>query len=151
MLISAVAAIIALLALGISLVAVWVSWSRYEPLGEYSNPARILNRLPGIEGPALHVGDVLKVAWCRCTNEAVMVTVVQHFESVDQTPEVKVSLAASTQVRNPGCESSVLAVSLPEGVTTGRWVFRVQEIATEDSKTQIEAAISESFLVVARP
>lgn len=117
----------------------------------------ILNNVPGVKGPALHVGDVLKASYNRCNNGPIIITTAYRIWETVDPPGISVPNGNFTTPIKPGCINIILAISMPSTViqeisglnSSGIYhvTWRVAGAISVPSKSTYAFA-SESFKVV---
>lgn len=117
---------------------------RYESaLGDFPPPV-IINKVPGIQGPAVKLGEVTVVRSDRCVNRDVQLTTTTIW-----VPDNAPFFQNSEQFRSPamkGCATTTLALKMPEKVTAGKWF--VNGVVRDDKSGDIKFWTSEVFVVV---
>lgn len=118
---------------------------KYETaLGDFPSPM-ILNRIPGIDGSAVKLGEVTVVRTDRCVNRDTQLTTITIW-----TPESPTqSIPNSEQFKSPatkGCMTSTLALKMPDKITPGKW--HIQGIVRDEPSGDVRYWTSEIFVVV---
>ena len=156
------AASLAMIAVGLTVLAVAViiairAPTPWNPLGDYP-VQRVVDRVPGIEGPAVKVGDALTVEATKCAHVAVRVRGSSFWQSVD-IPGTFVSAGGGVSDRSAGCLKRTFQNPLPPAVEQAakvkdgphRWVIAGTEtpIRPDGKREGIPRAWStEEFQVV---
>lgn len=137
---------ISILALNIILlVRLLPNQDRYETaLGDFSSPT-ILNRVPGVPGPAAKLAEIVVIQQERCVNRNTKLVVQTIWTSSDS------SISASNEEKlksnlMKGCATTTLALQMPEKVTPGSWF--IQGIVRDDISGDVRYWSSEIFVVV---
>ena len=113
---AALVALAAMALLAAVVVTVLAAPDPFDPLGDY--PAqRVLNRVPGVEGPAVPVGDDLRVTGVKCndSDRAVQVRGAYAWVSVDPRGST-VYVGGGLSERDPGCTTFRFANPMPPEV-----------------------------------
>ena len=117
---------------------------KYEPpLGDFPPPV-VLNRIPGVEGPAVKIGEVTVVRSDRCVNRDAQITTITIW-----TPEAATPIPNSERFNSPamkGCATTTLALKMPEGISPGKWF--IQGVVRDDKSGDVKYWTSEIFVVV---
>jgi hypothetical protein len=144
LLIVAVIGIFSLVILNIILISKLIPGKYETALGDFPQPI-ILNRIPGVTGPAAKQGEVTIVRSDRCVNRDVQLTTITIWTSEDS----KLNTPNSEQFKSPamkGCATTTLALKMPEKTSPGKWF--IQGIVRDDKTGDVRYWNSEIFVVV---
>ena len=133
-------------------------WSKEpsNPLGPYPMQ-HVQNQIPGIAGPAMHVGDVAVITGrlCNRSPKAVPVLTTISWRAIDRTGTFVTVALDLQQVRKPGCEQLTFRNPMTSAVeaavrATGRsrWVVEGFEIPANQQFRERTTFTSEPFLIV---
>lgn len=144
---------VALFSLAASLYGIFRVATVFEPLGDYPIQ-RVTNRLPGHDGPALYVGELLLVTAVKCSTakEPVGSSGALYIarRGVGTLREFYL-ISTGAGIREPGCTTFNYRNTMPAEIVPGLWRLEGQEVAREGSQVQVKTYVSEDFLVVERP
>lgn len=141
--------------LAVNAVLLWRATQPFEPLGDY--PVQVVhNRLPGIEGPALYLGDTARITGTKCVNAKEPIPVMGRsiwISRDERAPNIIWQGPGVGQVslRSPGCTTRIFANVLPEGITPGTWRLEGSDTATQGSRQQVKPYWSEDFRILPQP
>lgn len=113
-----------------------------DRLGAFSSPL-ILNRVPGHQGPAARLGDVVTYRGTRCAVQTTVVETATFYQ-----PQVGRSIPGDTVTTQlmKGCGTPSLQIPMPEEVTTGPWTLR--GVVRDTRSGELRYWTSEPFQVV---
>lgn len=141
-----ICAIISLTALSLTLIIRLLPEQYETALGDYPEPA-VLNRVPGIEGPAAHLGEVLVLRGDRCVNRATQTITTTLWTWQGEPPAPSGNTADSIKApASKGCMSGTLTLKMPESIMPGTWAITgiVRDVPSGD----VRYWTSEHFQVV---
>jgi hypothetical protein len=134
----------------------------WSPLGNYPTQT-VTSRLPGIEGPAVHIGELVRVVAEKCNTTDAAVDVVGHmFWQAMDPPGSVIETGAGAGVREVGCVTQEFANPIPAavqsvisaqhaaGIAQPRWRIRGDETPVRDDGDDGRPArwVTENFTVV---
>lgn len=122
----------------------WLDFQKEETdrLGAFSAPV-ILNRVPGQNGPAARMGEVVTYRGERC---AVTTTVVETTVFYQATASRSIPGERFTSTLVSGCSSPTQQVAMPESVTAGTWAL--SGIVRDQRSGEVRYWTSQEFQVV---
>jgi len=96
---------------------------QYDPLGEYP-VQEVMNRLPGVDVPALRLGDTVEVVGTKCNNTNNPVTVEGRSSWVSvEPPGGAYASGEGIGTRDPGCVEKIYQNVIPKEVEERSSVF----------------------------
>lgn len=100
---------------------------------EYDEPVRVSNRLPGVVGPALYIGDTVRIQQTQCLSgdDPLVVAGVATWSSAIPAGQA-VTNAVSTNVARPGCYTDSLVLTVPATV-----VDRTRELLRDGTQPYV--------------
>lgn len=116
----------------------------------------VLNRVPGVEGPALYTDERLRTSLkgCNKTKDVISVRSEGVFRQEAPDTNVVVVIDPSIMTREPGCNTIIRMSSgtvAERGLTPGTWHIEGGRSVIKDGKSlQTFTFKSQSFKVVAR-
>lgn len=113
-------------------------------------PQIVTDKVPGVDGPAVHLGQPVHVYSIKCNllDKPVVVLGDAWWQNIDNI-NIKIQVASHTRgTRGVGCKTRTYVNPMPDGVTPGHWRLYAHEYPQGIKGGQPATWTSDTFTVV---